>query len=133
MLQVGCVTSICTTCFTARAVIIAYSAFNLSAEIDVIVSHRRLPCLPESSLKLTECSLKLTECSLKLTECSLKHEMPKSTTLVQHAVLVCQFRVFVYHMHSLLGIRCTPFWVYHNRRTDPTMEPPAFVRWLNTK
>jgi len=34
--EVGCVTSICTTCFTARAVIIAYSAFNLSAEIDVI-------------------------------------------------------------------------------------------------
>lgn len=34
--EVGCVTSICTTCFTARAIIIAYSAFHRSAEIDML-------------------------------------------------------------------------------------------------
>lgn len=33
----GCVTCICTTCFTARAVIIAYSAFHRSATIDMLV------------------------------------------------------------------------------------------------
>jgi hypothetical protein len=34
--EVGCVTSICTTCFTARALVIAYSAFNDSLAIDVL-------------------------------------------------------------------------------------------------
>mmetsp|Transcript_12927 Transcript_12927/g.17673 ORF Transcript_12927/g.17673 Transcript_12927/m.17673 type:complete len:292 (-) Transcript_12927:333-1208(-) len=34
--EVGCVTSICTTCFTARAIIVAYSAFNHNASLDVI-------------------------------------------------------------------------------------------------
>mmetsp|Transcript_12644 Transcript_12644/g.23991 ORF Transcript_12644/g.23991 Transcript_12644/m.23991 type:complete len:294 (-) Transcript_12644:388-1269(-) len=34
--EVGCVTCICTTCFTARAVIIAYSAFHRSATIDML-------------------------------------------------------------------------------------------------
>jgi len=34
--EVGCVTSICTTCFTARALVIAYSTINDSAAIDVL-------------------------------------------------------------------------------------------------
>jgi len=56
--EVGCVTSICTTCFTARAIIIAYSAFHRSAELDVI-SHPVLNLVYYLSVELIPSALVL--------------------------------------------------------------------------